>query len=391
MASLHKDPRNRSPYFYAAFYGADNQRCFRSTKTTDRKEAQRIASEWEDAAALGRARTLTTSQVRKVFNDILSKAGDETLDNFTTRTWFDEWIAGKRASRGGRTGERYEKPLNDFLAHLGSRANLPLRAATSRDVRLFRDSEQKTGKSPVTVNLAHKILTGVFAAARRQGFIPSNPAEAVDYLPTHESKAEKGTFEAREVEAVLKATTSEDWRGVILLGYLAGMRLGDALRLQWGNVDLVNGVITFTPSKTARLGKSLTVPIHPDLEAFLLSHPAGKRESAPLFPSLANRAIGGKSGASMAFKRIMENAKVAAGIAREGQGKQGRDVSKRSFHSLRHSHISALSNAGVAVEVRQKMVGHSDQSTNLGYTHPEFASLKAAMDKLPRINTGAKK
>ena len=122
--------------------------------------------------------------------------------------------------------------------HLGPRAGLPLRAVTPKDVRSFRDAERRLGKSSVTANLAHKIVASALGAAVKMGYMATNPASAVDYLPTHEAKAQKGTFTPEEIAALLKAAPSDDWRGVILLGAFAGMRLGDALRLKWGNVDL---------------------------------------------------------------------------------------------------------------------------------------------------------
>ena len=218
------------------------------------------------------------------------------------------------------------------------------------------------------------------------GYIATNPASAVDHLSTHEAKAQKETFTLEEIARLLEAAPSDDWQGVILLGALAGMRLGDALRLKWGNVDLQGGAITFTPSKTARLGKKLTLPIHPEIEAFLLKHPAGASDNSPLFPSLAHLSVAGKSGASMAFKRIMERAEVPAGIARKAEGgSAGRNVSARSFHSLRHSFVTALAHANVAVELRQKLAGHASEEQSLHYTHPGFAALREAVEKLPRL------
>jgi site-specific recombinase XerD len=50
-----------------------------------------------------------------------------------------------------------------------------------------------------------------------------------------------------------------------------------------------------------------------------------------VFPSLAQLSVAGKSGASIAFRRIMERAGVAAGIARKAEeGSAGRNVSARS-------------------------------------------------------------
>lgn len=393
MASIHKDPRKaadgknpKSPFWYCAFYGGDGTRKFKSTKTANRKQALKICTAWEEAAIGSRAKTLTTSQVRKVFNEILDSAGDAPLDNFTVAEWLREWIKGKTASRGGKTGGRYEKPIEDFIEHMGTRATLLVRAVTPKDVRDFRDSQAATGKSPVTVNLAHKIIAGALMAAKRQGYIDANPASGVDYLPTHADKTHKETFTAEEIEAIFN-TASGDWKGVVLLGAFAGMRLGDALRLRWGDVDLQTGMISFTPSKTARLEKRLTVPIHPELEAFLLAHPAGKRDTDPLFPSLANLAISGRSGASGAFKSIMKRAGVAAGVAREKKGNAGRSVSARSFHSLRHGFVTALAGTGAAIEVRREIVGHASDKQSLDYTHPAFIRMKDAISKLPRLSS----
>ena len=385
MGSIFR--RARSPFYFCSYRAGDGRWLKKSTKQTDRRQAMEFCHKLEDAERAALSRTLTTAQARKLFNEILERAGDEPLDNFTIEAWFREWVATKKAARGQKTGERYEKPIKDFLAHLGSRASLPLRAVTPKDVRSFRDAERGLGKSPVTVNLAHKIVTSALGAAVKMGYLLANPAVAVDYLSTHEAKVQKETFTSEEIAKLIDAAPSGDWRGVILLGAFAGMRLGDALRLKWGNVDLQASAIAFTPSKTARLGKRLTMPVHLEVEAFLLRHPTGASDDAPLFPSLVNLSIAGKSGASMSFRRIMGRAGVDAGIARKAKdGGAGRSVSARSFHSLRHSFITALAHANVAVELRQKLAGHTSEGQSLHYTHPEFGALRNAIERLPRLS-----
>jgi len=387
MATIHKDARGRSPYWYCAYIGPDGRRKFKSTKKKDRKIAQLICQKWEDAAIGARKNTLTTAQVRRVFNEILEAAGDSPLENFTVKEWLEEWLKGKEAARGEKTAARYRKPIEDFIKSLDKRAALPIRALTAKDIRTFRDAERKSGKSAVTANLAHKVVASALESAHRQGYIEANIARAVDYLPTHKEKVEKTVFQPSEVRKLIAAADgNRDWQGVILLGYYAGLRLGDAMRLTWANVDLAEKVISFTPSKTARLGKRLAIPMHEEIEAFLLEHPAGKSEKDPLFTSLQHLAIGGRSGASMAFRRIMDRAKVDAGTARKAEGKKGRDVSWRTFHALRHTYVTALSTAGVALEVRQKLAGHASESQSLHYTHPEFESLREAVTKLPRLS-----
>jgi hypothetical protein len=49
----------------------------------------------------------------------------------------------------------------------------------------------------------------------------------------------------------------------------------------------------------------------------------------------------------------MEQAGIDDGVARKKDGKLGRNVSRLSFHSLRHSFNSAMANADVPLEIRQ--------------------------------------
>jgi integrase len=85
------------------------------------------------------------------------------------------------------------------------------------------------------------------------------------------------------------------------------------------------------------------------------------------------------------FKRLMERAKVRGEIVRERQGESGRSVSTLSFHSLRHTLVSLMANAGVPVEVRQKFTGHASAEMNQHYTHHEIETLRAAVQELPSL------
>jgi integrase len=86
----------------------------------------------------------------------------------------------------------------------------------------------------------------------------------------------------------------------------------------------------------------------------------------------------------MAFKRVMERAGIKGRMLREANG-AGRSQSSLSFHSLRHSFNSAMANAGVALEVRQKLTGHSSADMNRVYTHHELEPLRAAVAVIPSL------
>ena len=181
------------------------------------------------------------------------------------------------------------------------------------------------------------------------------------------------------------AAPSDDWRGVILLGLFGGLTVERLPFPHLGQRRPSSRAISLIPRKTARTGKKLLIPMHPQLEEFFLKHPAGKRDSDPVFPSLCRLSVGGNRGASRIFQNIMAKAGVASGTLREKAGKSGRNVAERSFHSLRHSYVTALAHANVAVELRQKLAGHASEGQSLHYTHPEFAALRSAIEKLPGL------
>ena len=95
------------------------------------------------------------------------------------------------------------------------------------------------------------------------------------------------------------------------------------------------------------------------------------RRQGTVLPSLAGKSGSGKSGLSMAFKKIMERAGIVGEIARQGHG-AGRTTSTLSFHSTRHFFVSALSAGGVPADVRQRLAGHTDVKMHAVYAAHEM-------------------
>ena len=384
MASLWKQVR--SPYWFACFTTSDGRRVKKSTKQTDRKKAMAICMEWSRAADLGRQGALTEAQARKVVAEIVELAGGQPLHFRTAREWLESWVEVKRESRSGKTANRYAVTTRGFLDHLGSRADKDLAQVTSRDIQTFRASELASGKVAATCNVAIGALSAAFNAARRQGLILTNPVEALEPLPIN-YRNQKEVFTLAQIAALLEAASPE-WKGAILFAFYTGARLSDVALMRWEAVDLPAKLVRFVPGKTRRSGKQVVVPLHPELENHLLSLPSPESGKAYLFPTLGARADGTgskKNGdLSWRFTEIMEKAKVTPGYTREGKGK-GRTFSSLTFHSLRHSFNSAMANAGVSQELRQKLAGHSSAEMNKVYTHHEMGPLRAAIGLIPAI------
>jgi integrase len=264
--------------------------------------------------------------------------------------------------------------LNRFCTSLGTKADKALSALVPADIATFQ-ATRCLEVSAGTALLDLKIVRSVLDSARRQGLIPSNPAEAID-LPVNRPNTRE-VFSPSELRALLAAASSE-WRTLILCGYYLGGRLGDLARLRWDDIDLTASVIRFTASKTNR---AIEIPIHPELESHLLS--IANDSGGYVCPTLAQTRLDGRSGLSNSFGLLIEK----AGCSREQitTGAAGRSFSRKSFHSLRHSFASALANAGVAPELRMKLTGHLSEGVHAKYTHHELEPLRRAVNSLPGL------
>lgn len=373
MPYLHKHPS--SPYWSAWFTDENGQRTSRSTKQRDKREAMKVAIGYEDDAKAAREGTLTAAHVLKVYNKMLAKTGQkvtaESVELFSRR-----WLKGKHSTRAERTATTYEPIIDSFVSGLGTKKHAPITAIIPADVESHRDRLTADGRKPTTVRMSLKVISAMFRAAHRQGLIESNPVPAVEVDDSPQQKREP--FTSDEIKMLLAHAESE-WKTAILLGAHAGMRLGDAVTLQWESIDLAGKVIVFTPQKTARKGRVITIPMSTALHKHLMKI-AGDSCGA-LCPTLANAGTGGRSGLSGQFKTIMKAAGIENRITAEADGDKGRTLSAKSFHSLRHSFNTALINAGVDEKIRMELSGHTTANVNRRYSHAEFETLRAAIAK----------
>src|ERR1700720_525139 len=134
MASLHKDPRNKSPYWYCAYTLSDGRRKFRSTKQRDRKKAADVCRAWEKAVESSRRGDFTGVQATKVLNEILESVGEEPIHTESVRSFLTNWLSGKQQAVTKATHTHYKKVLDRFLEGLGERADKSLANVRPRDI-----------------------------------------------------------------------------------------------------------------------------------------------------------------------------------------------------------------------------------------------------------------
>lgn len=379
MPYVVKHAGGQTPFWYAVYRDESGRRRRRSTKVTSKSKALEIANTLQRAANEARRGVLTEARTRDLLSEILQSVNGEGLRTFTLRDWFKHVVGQKRKSRSDKTALRYEQAMDEFVAFLGYRANLNIAAITSKDIADFRDQRESRGLAPATLNGDITILSAVFNAALRQGHISVNPCLAIEAVKD-KAGVRKGTFTLEQVTALGKAA-SGDWKGLVLVGFYSGQRLGDCVNLKWSQIDLASKIKTvrFRQGKT---GREIIMPLNPVLAAYL-GRLAKSKAGEFVFPSLASRTVGLLA---KDFHNVMERAGIEQRIIRERKADSGgRSVNALTFHSLRHTFNSILANAGIPEETRMALTGHTTREMNQVYTHRQLQTYVDAVAVLPSI------
>ena len=185
-----------------------------------------------------------------------------------------------------------------------------------------------------------------------------------------------------ECRAIIAAATPEE-RTIIMVALYTALRLGDVVRLRWSEIDLDRLWINRTQRKT---GKAVSVPLTPQLAKALRDWKKleGESPSGFVFPKQVNR-LKGDYGGTEAISRTFRYLFARAGIKTHSENENGKKFRDASFHSLRHTFITALMEAGVNPLIVQAAAGHSIMTTTAGYTHIGEAALRAAMKKVAPV------
>jgi integrase len=384
MPSLHKDSRGKTPFYIAAYTDHLGRRRKRSTKETSKAKAQDVLNGWLKAEAAARGGRLTEARAREIVGEILESVSGRKLYAPTVAQYFRDWLEAEKPTVSPNSYIKKEQAVRLFLESLGDRAFLSLESVTEADIVKLRDELLAAGRRATTVNgLVRKILAQPFRAAQKKGLIRIDPVAGLKAV--RGDRVEKHTFTAEQIQRLFN-TAKGDWKGMVVAGFFTGARLGDLANLTWGNVDLFERTITFTQKKT---GAKIKIPMAEDLHSYLCGIPMQDNPKAPVFSTLCGKTSAGKSGLSMAFKRIMKSAGIEQGTIRERGEGVSRKVSGLSFHSLRHSFNTVLTNSGVPQELRMKLTGHSSAEMNAVYSHHELTTIRAALEHLPLRNVGA--
>lgn len=382
MASLTKRPHSK--FWVACFSDRNGRRLKRSTKSADRKGAQKIADEFEAAAR----RKRTALQVRRVIAQLHQEITGVEVSHTSLRGFLETFLEERAPEVKKSTGDFYRNAASKFITFMGDMADSDLTEVTKEHIIRFRNEEAKLWEAK-TVNHKLKFLKMVFRIAKRDELIGDNPAEFVDPVRKGQSKIRR-PFTIPELQAIFSVAGPE-WRSMVMFGLYTGQRLGDVAALTWHNVDLQKGEIRLVTQKT---NKTKILPMARSLRRTIEALSTSDDPAAPLHPR-AFRILSeqGKTGTlSNQFADLL----VQAGLRKKklhrkakktvDQGQHdGRRAADLSFHCLRHTSNTMMKEAGVPAAVVMELIGHDSEQMSEVYTHVGAEALQKAADSLPEF------
>ncbi len=390
MASVRQ--RGKKKAWYALFRDASGKLVERSTKAKNRRDAQEMADNFERLARLS-PEMQTVRRVTGVLKDLHLKALGRDLPQMTMRSFSSYWLDSRETEVSPATIWFYQHAVSLFLTWLGARADQDLFSITREDLVRFRDAEAKRVQ-PRTVNHNVNVLRMLFRQAHADGWTPENPAANVKpvRVAATDRRSPKRPLSIEELGRLL-SVADEEWRAMIVRGYYTGQRLKDIAMMRLGDEDPMRGVVRFVTSKTR---KRLAVQMHPAYLDFVLEQKTGDDAAAMLHARAAatvQRCNGKTTTLSNQFYRLLARAGLVEARPfqkrKDGPGRAGRrQMGELGFHSLRHSFVSHLKDAGVPPQFVEEMVGHDDAAMNLIYTRLDPAVARREVAKLPDILAG---
>ncbi|OAI56166.1 hypothetical protein AYO48_00050 [Gaiella sp. SCGC AG-212-M14] len=316
------------------------------------------------------ARTLAEARAKRAEMTTAAAQGDELRESkLTVAAYFKTWIDGYagRTSRGVRESTRdgYRAMMDTHvLPKLGP---VRLSRLRQRHLRELATEMFAKGLSRNTVRLAIAPLRAMLADAVAGDEITVNPALGFRLPQGPVRVDDDGRVKAKalsedELRALLD-NLPEQWR--LLFEFMAhtGLRIGEALALQWEHLDLGRRRVqvrrrwyrgSFAPPKS-RYGRR-DVPITEGMSRALweLRKQAKAGDDALVFPS----ATGSPLDAANLSRRVFSPAAKAAGVP------------WATFHTLRHTCATTLFRHGLNAKQVQGWLGHHAASFTIDtYIH----------------------
>ncbi|MBL8775337.1 MAG: site-specific integrase [Acidimicrobiales bacterium] len=305
-----------------------------------------------------------------------------------------EWLPSMRGRLKPSTWDSYRRNMElHVLPQLGSSL---LTELTPRSLNVLYGGLLEHGKrngrgglSATTVRYIHVIIHGALADAADLGLVAANPASRAKpprvNRPVHESSA----WNADELQTFLRSVADDRIYPAIHLAALTGMRRGEILGLQWGDVDLPNSrlVVRHTLVSIGYQVQESTPKTHRPRQVELDEGSSStlQRHRSATITSGQETGFGDLVFTDDAGERLhpdLFTQRFDRLVARSG-------LRRIRLHDLRHTHATLALAAGVPVRVMSERLGHaSPEFTMRQYQHVLPGMQAAAAQQIADLVSG---
>ena len=241
---------------------------------------------------------------------------------------------------------------------------MPLSTISSFEVERYKKSRVTKGAKVGTVNRELAALSHLFTKGVEWGWIEHRPATIKRY-PEESGRITYLTVD--QIKRLIDAAKQDQNPQIypfIVIGLETSMRRMEILSIRREHIDVHRCVIYVPQAKTGAREQPMTA----QLASFLTEYMAVLPEGTPwLFPSLASR-----SGHTIDIRKAFRRVVTAAGL----------NPDEVVRHTLRHTAITHLVQAGVDLPTVKRISGHKTLIMVERYAHQNGAHIQAAMDKL---------
>ncbi len=266
-----------------------------------------------------------------------------------------------------------------ILPYLG---DLPLNGISPMQIQLVMN--KLANKSYSLQSKVLVILRNIFKVAQENGLIMRSPVSSM--LKAGGKKAEeKVPLTPEESKLLLERVVNKRARTFLLIALHTGMRRGEIVALKWSDIDFEKKVI-YVRHNAVMEQHGTTITDYPKTDA-------GKRD-IPLSEELEQWLVERKANSHSQYVLAMENHKpLTVSAYRSMWNLIGRELPDKHFtaHSLRHTFITRLFEAGMDMKEVQYLAGHSKVELTMQiYTHYDRASRAGETSKKLRKAFAAK-
>lgn len=309
-----------------------------------------------------------------------------------------EWLDSLSLEASTMLG--YRRQFTNYLVpHLGAKPVDKITGpAIGKLYKLLRERGGKDGAalSANTVNKTSVTLAAILDAAMEDGFLNKNPArlkKIVNAPRARDIRAERTemvTWSASELKSFLdwnRDTYGDDHFELWLTLANTGMRRGEAIALQWKDIDFAGARISVRRSadstardrtKTTKSGKPRVIDVDEQLLKALKALKA-LRGSLALDLARPTAYIFGHDDGRLRSPVLITNRWLRRTIAAR---KVLTDLPHIPLHGLRHTHATLLLEAGVPLKVVQERLGHASIAITADlYSHVTQTMQRSAVDK----------